>query len=179
MVIDFEGLSKGEIADEVSSGSRINAVVNGSVTVSGINSKFKAGSNAAMIFDATCEGGCSGDDDDLKKPGLGNILIINEDLDSEDPDDESEGGQLNFDFSDLGPGKVKVYKLDVLDAEDGGTVVLRSGGADGSIVDTVEIDEGADNGLATVETEAADVDFMTVKINGSGAVDRVWLKVVN
>jgi hypothetical protein len=65
-VIDFEGLAEGSIVNSVSVGNGISGDdPGGSVAVDGFNPVFGAGPNAAMIFDATCAGGCSGGDDDL------------------------------------------------------------------------------------------------------------------
>jgi len=78
------------------------------------------GSNSAMIFDSTCGGnatGCSGGDNDLYKPMLGNSLIISEDGDGSDPDDAKDGGILEFDFSECYGGDVDVCSLYALEFE--------------------------------------------------------------
>ena len=59
-VIDFEGLAEGAIVSSVacSSGITCDADPGGSVSVFGTNPDLAG--NQAMIFDATCAGGCSG-----------------------------------------------------------------------------------------------------------------------
>ena len=52
-----------------------------------------------MLFDADCVGGCTGGDNDLFLQGAGNILIISEDNDSNDPDDSQFGGTISVDFN--------------------------------------------------------------------------------
>src|SRR3990172_8336971 len=62
---DFEGLAEGAFVNSVASGAGISGdPVDGSVAVFAYN-PFFPGVNAAMIFDATCNGGCSGGADDL------------------------------------------------------------------------------------------------------------------
>ena len=91
-VIDFEGLAEGDIPDILRNGAGISGdVIDGDVSVFGSNPDFPD-TNTAMIFDATCVEGCSGGDDDLHFPELGNGLIISEDLDSSDPDDADGPG---------------------------------------------------------------------------------------
>ncbi len=50
----------------------------------------------AMIFDSSNP---TGGDTDLYTPNLGNLLIISEDGDTNDPDDERRGGLLTFAFT--------------------------------------------------------------------------------
>jgi hypothetical protein len=99
-VIDFEGLAEGAIVSSVAYGAGISGdPVSGSVSVYGHNPVF-AGTNAAMIFDAACPGGCSGQDQDLFNAAQGKVLIVSEDLDQTDPDDSDSPGQnFRFNFS--------------------------------------------------------------------------------
>ncbi|MFW6195121.1 MAG: DUF7507 domain-containing protein, partial [Chloroflexota bacterium] len=180
--IDFEGLSEGAIVDSLSSGSGISGdPIPGSVSVFGTNPDVSG--NAAMIFDATCTGGCTGGDDDLEKPELGNVLIISEDLDSSDPDDsDSKDAVFEFDYSGFGPGVVTVDSIDVLDIditedEGGATVQLFSGGPGGTLLDTVPIPQIGDNALSTIDVGVSGVDYMEVNLNGSGAIDNVEVSV--
>ena len=134
--------------------------------------------NAAVIFDAKCEGGCSGEDDDLRKPVLGNVLIIAKDLVDEDddglvddPDVASQPGGF-FDFSGWGSGTVTVLSMDVLDMEEGGSIELFSGGAK---VGIVAIPPTGNNQLKEVPIGVPGVDFMRVTVNGSAAIDNIRL----
>lgn len=176
-VIDFEGLAEGTIVSSVASGAGISGLsVPGSVAVFGDSPAFP-GTNTAMIFDATCAGGCSGGDDDLMRPELGNILIISEDLDTSDPDDaDLEGAFYQFDFSGWGPGVVTVERISILDVEDiegGARVELYAGGLGGTLLATVPLPNVGDAGFATVEVNVSGVDFMQVTLNGSGAIDNI------
>ena len=112
-VIDFEGLAEGSIVNSVSVGNGISGDdPGGSVAVDGFNPVFGVVPNAAMIFDATCAGGCSGGDDDLFQNVQGNVLIISEDLDGSDPDDaDVPGARFDLDFSGFGPGTVTIVSL--------------------------------------------------------------------
>jgi hypothetical protein len=85
--IDFENLAEGAIVSNVAYGAGISGdPVSGSVAVYGSN-PFFPNTNAAMIFDSACPGGCSGQDNDLYWPHSGKTLIVREDMDSSDPDD--------------------------------------------------------------------------------------------
>ncbi|MCH7592362.1 MAG: diacylglycerol kinase family lipid kinase [Planctomycetes bacterium] len=76
--IDFEGLAEGATVSTVSCGTGMSCSADpgGFVGVFGDSADPGIQGNAAMIFDATCAGGCSGGDNDLFFPGHGNILII-------------------------------------------------------------------------------------------------------
>ena len=156
--------------------------MSGPVSVFGDSADPELSTNAAITFDATCDGGCTGGDDDLKKPALGNVLIIGEDLVDDDddglvddPDDASLGGSFfDFDFSGWGPGIVRVVSIDVLDTEDGGSIELFSGGVK---VGTVAIPTVGDNELRGVPIDVSGVDFMRVTVDGSAAIDNISLEV--
>jgi hypothetical protein len=75
--IDFQGLPEGTIVDAVSRGAGIGGdVVAGAIAVLGETPDPAITTNAAILFDATCTGGCTGGDTDLEKPQLGNVLIM-------------------------------------------------------------------------------------------------------
>jgi hypothetical protein len=119
-VIDFEGLAEGAIISEVNCGAGIDCPdgdIPGSIKVRGVNPSLSGNPNAAMIFDAECDGGCTGGDDDLFFPGHGNTLIISEDLDSGEPNDgDVLNSFLEFDFNGF-PGVVTIESIDVGDIE--------------------------------------------------------------
>lgn len=176
--IDFSGLAEGTIVSSVSSGAGISGdVISGSVAVYGYNPVFPA-TNTAMIFDATCAGGCSGGDNDLMWPELGNILIISEDLDTGDPDDaDVSNSYFTFDFAGFGTGKVNVDSLvvgDIESIETGGTIKIYS---DGTLLASKPIPVTGDHAYATVNIKIANVDFIKVAMKGSGAVDNIKLTV--
>lgn len=178
--IDFEGLAEGMIVSSVSHGSGISGDDGGgSVSVFAAHPN-NPGTNRAMIFDATCAGGCSGGDDDLFQPGLGNILIISEDLDSSDPDDmDRPGAFYSFDFSGWADGLVTVESITVLDVEFGehegdATVKVYSGGFT-TLLATVPLPDTGDGGMAVVPINVSDADSMIVDLNGSGAIDNIGI----
>ena len=120
-VINFEsGLSAGDTIGTVSVGNGMSGASLGTVSIVGTNPDL--GGNAAMVFDASCGGQtvpvgdpgfdpllCSGEDDDLYIPGLGNTMIITEDGDASDPDDAGNRGSFwSINFSSWGPGTVTV-----------------------------------------------------------------------
>ena len=110
--IDFEELHAGKIVAQVLTAQGRPVVVKGT------NSRFDAATNAAVIYDSACVGGCSGQDPDLGTPNedfdgpgvgeggergksgenaslRGNVLIIGENLSDidgdgfvDDPDDQ-------------------------------------------------------------------------------------------
>ena len=98
--VDFEdGLTEGDIVSALSNGTGISGgAVSGAIVVNAERTGSPAG-NDAMIFVATCAGGCSGGDSDLNAPGQGNVLIISEDNEAADPDDAAVGGVIDLDFA--------------------------------------------------------------------------------
>jgi len=186
-VIDFElGLRAGEIVSRVDAQKGISGHdAGGFVGVYGFNPAF--GQNAAMIFDATCNGKtaaqCSGGDKDLFKPELGNVLIISEDLNSSWPNDRNApGGTFNFDFESWGPGTVTVggVVLNVLDveaAETAGASVKLYADSGNTLLETIPISATGNNGLGTVEllVNVSGVARMVVDLKGSGAIDNVHI----
>ena len=173
--IDFEsGLSEGDIAGTLDVGAGISGTDFGSVSVVGTNPALTPTTNWAMVFDATCDGGCSGGDTDLEQPANGNVLIISEDKDADDPDDaDVVGARFDFDFSAWGSGTVTVISMDVLDVEleEGGANISFDVGAD------VPIPTIGDGNIETVAVNRAGVSEMTVLLNGSGAIDNVKISI--
>lgn len=176
--IDFEGLAEGAIISQVSSGNGISGdPINGFVEVFGYNPDFP-GTNAAMIFDSTCPGGCSGADDDLFWPSLGKVLIVSEDLDQSDPDDaDRRGAYFTFNFKKFGTGKVTVDSLtlgDVEDIEATGKVKLFG---NGSLLAEVPIPITGDGNFTTLSIGVSGVEFIKVILKGSVAVDNVKVTI--
>jgi len=182
-VIDFEAdnpaLAPGAIVDAVGlpgpGGVRFSNPVEGEIGISAYNPSYP-GQNAAMIYDATCSGGCSGGDDDLRIPVLGQVLIVSEDLDSSDPDDlrGARGQTIRVDFRSLGVGPVGVSGLLVADVEpnEDGNVTLY--GAAGEVIATVPIRPFlGDNNAFLVPTDVIDVAWLDVTLGGSGAIDDI------
>ncbi len=189
--IDFEGLAEGMVINTLSSGSGISGdVVPGSVSVFGDSKDSGITDNAAIIFDSTCTGGCTGGDDDLFIPALGNTLIIAEDLVDtspmdgliDDPDDADRPGQnFQFDFSGFGPGMVRIDSVTVADVEGVETVgfiEVFSGGAGGILLAPgVPIPSIGNNNAIAIPVNVAGVDFMKITLLGSGAIDNIEITV--
>lgn len=183
--IDFEGLAPGDETVTVSSGAGISGdPIDGSVTVT---ANGRSG-HGAMIFDGTCGGSqadCSGNppDFDLYVPAQGNILIISEDGDHEEPNDDRLGGTIVLDFSGLGRGTgITVTSMKVIDGDEnnipvrlyqaGNPAPVASGSVrsapDGSTV-TVSFFNGTGEPLSSV----TNIVRMEVDFPGSGAIDDI------
>jgi hypothetical protein len=187
-VIDFEGLAEGAIISEVNCGAGIDCPdgdIPGSIKVRGVNPSLSGNPNAAMIFDAECDGGCTGGDDDLFFPGHGNTLIISEDLDSGEPNDgDVLNSFLEFDFNGF-PGVVTIESIDVGDIEfaeneDGAFVHFHEGECQGHFLpagDEIELPNTGNNEIETVEVGVSaigpDVECLHVHLNGSGTIDNI------
>jgi len=196
-VIDFNSVNapqsptgEGLVVSELRSGNGISGdALTGHAGLLGTNPALAG--NTALIFDATCTvdnrdglpGDCSGEDADLLKPELGNVLIVAEDLVDangngriDDPDDgDTPNSTLDFDLSTLEDGSFDVESLQVLDAdgpEAGRVEVYR----DGALVGTSPIPVSGDNVLQTIAIGATDVDRINVVLGGSGAVDNIRIR---
>jgi hypothetical protein len=184
--IDFSGLGEGAIVSSLSVGAGISGdLIEGSVSVFGHNPQPEnpafAGANHAMIFDATCSGGCTGGDNDLHFPELGNGLIISKDHDSSDPNDaDVDKAEFRFDFSNFGPGKVDVNSLIVADADDAvefGEIKVYRGGPNGILVNTVLFEPTANNQKQEILINTKDIDYLVVDLGGSGMIDNIRIVV--
>lgn len=176
--IDFEGLAEGAFVSNVSSGNGISGdPIAGSVAVFGSNPAFP-GLNSAMVFDATCTGGCTGGDFDLYAPALGNILIISEDRDPTDPDDSDLPGQFfTLDYSGFGSGAVTVESLVVGDVEleeSGGFVRLLNGS---TVLATIAVPVTGNGTFTTLNIGVSGVTSMKVLFKGSAAIDNIRLTI--
>jgi hypothetical protein len=171
--VDFEGLAEGAIVSELTLGAGYSSTVNlGSIQVFGTNPAYPT-ENAAMIFDSNCSGaGCSGDDPDLGSNN-GNVLIITEDFDSDDPDDNALGGTLEFDFSTLFAGEADIVSLQITDTEAGGTIQLFAGLVLLTTIDLPESPEIEDGDTAVVPINVSGVTLMRVNLVESGSVDAI------
>ena len=125
----------------------------------------------AMIFDSANP---TGGDNDLGTPGyhatntvnLGNVLIISEDGDQNDPDDNRYGGTLKFTFDD--PVYIDTISLLDIDSSERGGAVITVVHAGGTV--TIPIPALGDNSVQTLDVNVADVIRMDVRLCSSGAV---------
>lgn len=150
-LIDFNNLATGTVVD--------NEFQSEGVTISAVG-----GSCKAMIFDSANP---TGGDHDLETTNLGNVLIISEDGDSNDPDDNASGGTITFDFHEL----AYINKLTFLDVEEGASVKFFD--ANGHLIETVHIGATDNNGQLIQDFNIDDVARMDVTLNGSGAIDNL------
>ncbi|MEM7057833.1 MAG: SdrD B-like domain-containing protein [Pseudomonadota bacterium] len=157
-VIDFEGFQRGTIINTQIDGVTISAQRNGD----GQNSP-----NDAMIFDSSNP---TGGDDDLGTPSQGNILIISEDGDSNDPDDNAGGGTIWVQFDD----PEHVDKITFIDTEEGGAAITVTF-ADGSTT-VLTGPATVDGGVGTFDIDLSDIVQLDITLQGSGAIDDIILK---
>jgi hypothetical protein len=178
--IDFSGLAEGAIVSSLSNGAGISGdPITGNISVFGFNPKPKrgfVGANHAMIFDATCAGGCSGNDHDLEFPELGNGLIISEDHVSSNPDDaDHQDAFFDFVFSNFGDAKVNVKKLTVADVDEATGVIEVF--PIGKPMVTIPFPPTGDHMKAEVNVGVKDIDRLVVRLNGSGMIDNIEIEI--
>ena len=185
-IIDFEEYASGAIIEGIAS-------CNGAVSIVGTNPRVN-GVNAAMIFDSENP---SPNDTDLGTPNdsfggpgvsvdgpqvsnntaLGNVLIISEDLNSDQPNDAHvKGTKFEFDFTTTG-GTVTLYKFDILDIEEEfslGATVVNLYDASRNLILSKEIPFDQDNSKQVVDLEAtSNVSYMEILMNNTGAIDNI------
>lgn len=186
-LIDFETYSPGDIVSEIVIADDFE-----NAQVQGITLAFP-NSNAAMVFDSSNP---TGGDVDLGTPNniyggpgigsggasndtaLGNVLILSEDLDASNPDDIFElGASFFFDFS--ANEAVTLNTFDILDIEESSNpTVVNLFDIQGNIIYSDQISPGGDNSKTTVDFQAtANVAFMEIIMNSSGAIDNIALDI--
>ena len=95
---------------------------------------------------------------------LGNVLIISQDCDQAEPNDSRDGGSFVFTFAEAKP----IQSIGLLDMEAGSSVVATC--SDGSIIDSGELPDVGNNGLAEYMLHVEDVVELKVTTKRSGAV---------
>ena len=148
--LDFENLAAGDVVNDQYQGQ--------GVTIS------SGAYNPAMVFDTENP---TGGDWDLQTGNLGNVLIVSEDGDSNDPDDNAGGGSICFAFDE--PTDVK--NLTVLDNEEGGYVCFWD--VDGNYMGKMYLPTTCNNEQALAELNVDNVGYMQVTLCGSGAIDNI------
>jgi len=186
-VIDFEDFNSGDIVSEIFLTDPFE-----NAGVSGVTMAFP-NSNAAMIFDSSNP---TGGDYDIGTPNemyggpgignggasnyvaLGNVLILSEDLDASDPDDILEiGASFVFDFSANEDVTLKTFDILDIEASNNPTVVNLYD-TNNTIIFTDEVIPGGDNSKTTVDLQnTANVAFMEIIMNSSGAIDNIALEL--
>lgn len=186
-VIDFENYNPGDIVSEIAINDPFE-----NAQVEGITMAFP-NTNAAMIFDSSNP---SGNDFDLGTPNeiyggpgignggssndtaLGNVLILSEDLDQNDPDDIFEiGASFVFDFS--ANNIVTLNTFDILDIETSNNpTIVNLFDINGSLLFNTEVIPGGDNSKTNVDLQnTSGVAFMEIIMNSSGAIDNIALEL--
>ncbi|SFR48576.1 cadherin-like domain-containing protein [Litoreibacter janthinus] len=151
VLLTFEDLQAGDI-------------VNGQYYSNGVTISSGNPSTPPMVFDTDNP---TGGDSDLHTNNLGNVLILSEDGDSNDPDDNAGGGKFIFEFDE--PSDVVNFRA--LDVEEGGTVRLYNEA--GQLIKTIQIPCTSNNGQVTVNVNTDGVARMEVELCGSGAIDNI------
>lgn len=154
----------------------------------GVTVSATGGSGQAIVFDTDSP---TGGDDDLGSPltrvgpdegsvAAGNVLIISEDGDLNDPDDNGSGGVFTFDFD----GVVTFLGFDGVDFTDAGANLIVTLFDDAG--DTLFSYDFAANSMASVGDNEyysffttvfgsgiAGVALATIELTGSGAIDNL------
>lgn len=165
MLIDFNGLSTGEIVTNQIPGVTISADSNGNFDI-------------AAIFDSNNP---TGGDDDLLTPSAlvpvdyGNLLIIAEDNDDtdppigflDDPDDERDGGILKFKYVNT----FNAGEIVLIDNENDNSLLKFYSG--GSLVNTINLAKTADGDDQITNWSGFSYDELHVVLDGSGGIAQV------
>ena len=99
-------------------------------------------------------------------------MIISEDGIAANPDDAAVAGTVLFDYSGWGAGPVTVNSLNLLDTEKEGKIHLFFRGTE-LVGSPVLIPSIPDGGIQTIILGISGVDFMRVRLGGSGAIDNI------
>ncbi len=188
-IIHFDGLPPGQKVFEValdqgmsgtstSTGSApLSLLGSNSIYIRGARFGHEGDSNRAMIYDGECgggAGGCSGKNDGghLFHPGEGNLLIVSQNNDGNNPDNNYEGGRLFFDFGGFGSGAVDVTSLEVINTVGKGAVIELY--ADGKRLKKLPIPQSDNEGaLSLIEIGTVGVDLMRVTARGQFALNNI------
>ena len=162
--VDFETTASG---DQLLAGTSITNQYN---SFSGLTISTPKDEFGAMIFDSANP---TGGDFDLATEDQGNVLIISQDGDSSDPNDQTGGGTIRFQWSDsVFVDSVSVNSIGLLDIDEaGGSIIAYDD--DGDVLRTVAIPDFGDNSLGQVDINTADVAYLDVNLFGSGAITEV------
>ncbi|TFH25223.1 MAG: hypothetical protein E4H03_01420 [Myxococcales bacterium] len=175
-VLDFEELLAGEqMIVAVSAGGL------GPIGIAATNPALGAATNAAIIYDSSCSGGCSGGDDDLGTPNqlfggpghgndggpgtasandrpLGNVLIVAENLVDADGDglvdvpDDQANEVVSMLFDFSAVGPVAVRSITFLDVEMTDIAPLvEMFDAAGILIESTEVEHSGDNGVIVAD----------------------------
>lgn len=119
-----------------------------------------------MIFDTANP---TGGDCDLASETLGNVLILSEDGDVNDPDDDAAGGTISFAWDN----PVNIDSVGLLDIESAGGSITLYGAGDrllGSFDTSYLTDDG---GTASMGIDIRDVNRLELELTSSGAITEI------
>ena len=176
VLIDFEDLNEGQFVSHLEPSDGCNGII----CVYGYNPFFDH--NKAMIFDSNDP---TGGDSDLGV-NQGNILIVSEDGDGNDPDDLADPrGYLFFDFrgyntqNTSSDGVVTVNSIDLIhmDSNSSAKIVLKDTN-NNQIGSDIDIPATSNGGVVTMNLNIEGVAKMYVFLGGSGAVDNLDITCV-
>ena len=118
-----------------------------------------------MLFDTN---NITGEDFDLANPDLGNVLIISEDGDSNDPDDNAAGGTINLKFDDV----VTVDSIGLLDIDEpGGLIAFYD--ENSNLIETIAIESLENNSVRELDLNIDRVASLDLNLAGSGAITEI------
>lgn len=192
IVLDFDNILKGEIVSVIETGG-----CHGYIGVHGINPKFP-NQNTAMVFDSSnpTEG-----DFDLGTPNemfngpgksingnqpsnntsLGNMLIVSEDLNQNNPNDSDRPNTaFVFDFTKYGEGTVTLHSLEILDLDGSKNSTINLLNPENQILQTLSIKPGNDNSKQIINLlSTSNVAKMEILLGDSAAIDNITLSCKN
>ncbi len=148
--LDFNDLATGELVD-------------GQYVADGVVIYSADPHNPVMAFDTANP---TGGDNDLATGNLGNVLILSEDRDGNDPDDNASGGTFNIEFENC----ATVNSITLLDVEETAWVKLFD--ENGNLIGQQDVST-ANNGQVVVDFGVSGVASMEVILAGSGAIDNL------
>ena len=119
-----------------------------------------------MIFDTANP---TGGDTDLASDTLGNVLILSEDGNSNNPDDSAMGGTIFFDWDT----PVDIQSIGLLDVESGGGNIAFYDNSD-RLLQSYDTSHITDNGgAALVDIGLNEISKMELELTGSGAMTEI------
>lgn len=157
-VLDLNGLQAGEIV--------LQQFIESGVRISSVNP-----ANPVMVFDA--DNPPNGGDAELGVPGAGNVLILSQNGNSNNPNDNNAGGTFVFEFT----GPATVNSLSFIDPEGGAEIRLYD--EDGGLLAKIDTINGTNNTLFTQAINLSGVFRMEVTLPSEGAVANLNYTIVN
>ena len=115
-----------------------------------------------MVFDTDNP---TGEDYDLAAENLGNVLIISEDGNQQDPDDNATGGTIEIEFDEPST----VTEIGLLDIEESGSFIDLFD-AEGDLIESIEIDPVGDGVGFELDLPSSEVSRLELNLSGSGAL---------